>query len=135
MSVLLITHDLGVIAETCDECWSCTSARSLRSPSVESLFHDPLHPYTQALLRSIPRLGQGKSWQLEPIEGMVPDPYNRPAGVHSIHAAPSFMAGVMRHDQPTMVDLADGRAVRCLLYGRRQASVRTLASSTGDRPL
>ncbi len=116
MSVLLITHDLGVIAETCDDVLVMYLGEVVEQASVIALFHDPLHPYTRALLRSIPRLGQGRSWELQPIEGMVPDPYNRPQGCPFHPRCADFMAGKCDVTHPPMVGLADGRAVRCLLY-------------------
>ena len=86
MSMMLITHDLGVIAETCDEVLVMYLGEVVENSNVNQLFQDPKHPYTQALLRSIPRLGHGKNWEVEPIEGIVPDTYNRPAGCLSIPA-------------------------------------------------
>jgi oligopeptide/dipeptide ABC transporter ATP-binding protein len=116
MSVLLITHDLGVIAETCDDVLVMYLGEVVEKAGVTPLFKDALHPYTRALLRSIPRLGQGRSWQLEPIEGMVPDPYNRPQGCPFHPRCASFMPGKCDTIHPDMVDMADGRSVRCLLY-------------------
>jgi peptide/nickel transport system ATP-binding protein len=116
MSVLLITHDLGVVAETCDEVVVLYLGEVMEKADVKNLFHDPLHPYTQALLRSIPRLGQGKSWELQPIEGMVPDPYNRPRGCPFHTRCPSMMPGVCDSKPLTTTSLPDGRTVRCHLY-------------------
>ena len=84
--------------------------------SVDSLFHDPKHPYTQALLRSIPRLGAGRTQQLNPIEGAVPDPFNRPTGCPFHPRCDQFMPGKCDVIHPDLIKLADGRAVRCLLY-------------------
>jgi peptide/nickel transport system ATP-binding protein len=116
MSVLLITHDLGVVAETCEELLVMYLGEVVEKADVKSLFRDPLHPYTKALLRSIPRLGQGKNWDLEPIEGMVPDPYNRPTGCPFHPRCPSIIPGVCDVDHPGILELPDGRAVRCHLY-------------------
>ncbi len=116
MSVMLITHDLGVIAETCEEVMVMYLGEVVEKADVKAMFRDPLHPYTRALLRSIPRLGQGKNWDLEPIEGMVPDPYNRPAGCPFHPRCPSSTPGVCDDQHPQMTDLPDGRAVRCHLY-------------------
>ena len=80
MAVLLITHDLGVVAETCDEVLVMYLGEVVEKAGVNELFAEPQHPYTRALLRSIPRLGHGRNWELQPIEGAVPDPYNRPSG-------------------------------------------------------
>ncbi len=120
MSVLLITHDLGVIAETCDDVVVMYLGEVVEHAGVKELFKDPLHPYTRALLRSIPRLGHGRSWELEPIEGMVPDPYNRPSGCPFHPRCPAFMEDVCDVLAPGLVHLPDGREVRCHLYGDKK---------------
>jgi peptide/nickel transport system ATP-binding protein len=119
MSVLLITHDLGVIAENCDEVIVMYLGEVMERADVEQLFADPLHPYTRALLRSIPRLGQGKAWELEPIEGMVPSPYHRPSGCPFHPRCPASMPGVCDTLRPVLTQLSDGRAVRCHLYPQK----------------
>ncbi|MBV9896445.1 MAG: ABC transporter ATP-binding protein [Chloroflexi bacterium] len=116
MSVLLITHDLGVIAENCDEVIVMYLGEVMERAGVQHLFADPLHPYTRALLRSIPRLGHGKEWELEPIEGMVPSPYNRPTGCPFHPRCPAFIPGKCDTLRPELVEVGDGRAVRCHLY-------------------
>ncbi|MBV9135042.1 MAG: ABC transporter ATP-binding protein, partial [Chloroflexi bacterium] len=116
MSVLLITHDLGVIAENCDEVVVMYLGEVMERAGVQHLFADPLHPYTRALLRSIPRLGHGKEWELEPIEGMVPSPYNRPTGCPFHPRCPAFIPGKCDTLRPELVEVGDGRAVRCHLY-------------------
>lgn len=116
MSVLLITHDLGVIAETCDEVLVMYLGEVVEKASVKSLFYEPLHPYTRALLRSIPRLGYGRSWDLEPIEGMVPDPYNRPPGCPFHPRCTEAIPGECDTVHPAMIELPDGRSVRCVRY-------------------
>ncbi|MAS33905.1 MAG: dipeptide/oligopeptide/nickel ABC transporter ATP-binding protein [Anaerolineaceae bacterium] len=116
MAVMLITHDLGVVAETCDEVVVMYLGEVVEQSSVDSLFHDPKHPYTQALLRSIPRLGAGRTQQLNPIEGAVPDPFNRPTGCPFHPRCDQFMPGKCDVIHPDLIKLADGRAVRCLLY-------------------
>jgi oligopeptide/dipeptide ABC transporter ATP-binding protein len=116
MSVLLITHDLGVIAETCDEVVVMYLGEVVEKAGVKELFADPLHPYTRALLASIPRLGYGRNKELQPIEGMVPDPYNRPPGCPFHPRCTSFMSGLCDEQLPPMTVLPDGREVRCHLY-------------------
>jgi peptide/nickel transport system ATP-binding protein len=116
MSVLLITHDLGVIAENCDEVVVMYLGEVMERADVQHLFADPLHPYTRALMRSIPRLGHGKEWDLEPIEGAVPSPYDRPTGCPFHPRCPAFISGVCDTQRPVLTRLGDGRAVRCHLY-------------------
>ena len=121
MSMMLITHDLGVIAETCDEVLVMYLGEVVENSNVRQLFQDPKHPYTQALLRSIPRLGHGKNWEVEPIEGIVPDPYNRPMGCPFHTRCASFISEVCDRVHPPMTILPDGRKVRCHLYSGSKA--------------
>ncbi len=116
MAVMLITHDLGVVAETCDEVVVMYLGEVVEQADVDSLFHDPKHPYTQALMRSIPRLGAGRTQQLNPIEGSVPDPFSRPSGCPFHSRCDQFMPGKCDVIHPNLTRLEDGRTVRCLLY-------------------
>ena len=116
MGIMLITHDLGVVAETCDEVVVMYLGEVVEQAPVDALFHDPQHPYTQALMRSIPRLGAGRTQVLNPIEGSVPDPFNRPTGCPFHSRCDQFMAGKCDVIHPDLFQLADGRHVRCLLY-------------------
>jgi len=79
MSVLLITHDLGVVAETCDRVAVMYAGKVVESAPVESLFERPRHPYTHGLFRSLPTLGERKG-QLPVIPGAVPSPLDFPSG-------------------------------------------------------
>jgi len=116
MAVVLITHDLGVVAETCDEVVVMYLGEVVEQADVDSLFYDPKHPYTQALMRSIPRLGAGRTQKLNPIEGSVPDPFNRPKGCPFHSRCDQFMPGKCDVIHPKLTTLEDGRTVRCLLY-------------------
>jgi oligopeptide/dipeptide ABC transporter ATP-binding protein len=80
MSILLITHDLGVVAETCDEVAVMYGGRVVERGSVEAVFGSPQHPYTEALLQSIPMLGMTQAEPLRVIRGNVPSPLNWPKG-------------------------------------------------------
>jgi len=79
MSVLLITHDLGVVAEVADEVCVMYASKIVERADVKELFANPLHPYTQGLFRSIPRLGEPKR-RLDVIPGNVPNPLDFPSG-------------------------------------------------------
>jgi len=116
MAVMLITHDLGVVAETCDEVVVMYLGEVVEQADVDSIFYDPKHPYTQALIRSIPRLGAGRTQKLNPIEGSVPDPFNRPTGCPFHSRCDQFMPGKCDVIHPDLITLEDGRTVRCLLY-------------------
>ncbi|MCL6547657.1 MAG: ABC transporter ATP-binding protein [Alicyclobacillus sp.] len=117
MAILLITHNLGVVAEMCEQVIVMYLGEVVERAGVDALFHDPLHPYTQALLRSIPILGRSKSGRLDPIEGMVPDPYNRPSGCAFHPRCGKRIPGRCDRVPVPLVELKDGRAVRCVLYG------------------
>ena len=80
MAIILITHDLGVIAETCDDVLVMYAGRIAEQGSAEDIFHRPAHPYTRGLLESIPRLDYPRKTRLRTIEGMVPGLLDLPAG-------------------------------------------------------
>src|SRR5690606_13459825 len=84
--------------------------------NVDQIFHEPRHPYTRALLRSIPRLGQATRERLDSIRGMVPDPYNRPPGCPFNTRCDFAMPGICDRILPPTTDLGYRRDVRCLLY-------------------
>lgn len=116
MAIMLITHNLGVVAEVCDEVAVMYLGQVVEQSDVDVLFNDPLHPYTQALLRSIPRLGRSRAQRLDSIRGMVPDPYNRPTGCPFHPRCDKMIAGRCDVQAPTLTKLPDGRAVSCWLY-------------------
>jgi peptide/nickel transport system ATP-binding protein len=117
MGILMITHDLGVIAEMAERVVVMYLGRVAEAASVRALFRDPKHPYTVALLNSIPKVGRRARQRLKPVSGMVPNPYNRPNGCLFHPRCPSAMRGVCDQVEPPLVSLADGRQVACLLYG------------------
>jgi len=80
MSILLITHDLGVVAEMCDDVVVMYAGRVVERGPVERVFESPQHPYTEALLQSIPLLGMTQAEPLRVIRGMVPNPLDWPPG-------------------------------------------------------
>jgi peptide/nickel transport system ATP-binding protein len=115
MAVMLITHDLGVVAEMCDEVTVMYLGEAVEYGDVDSVFHSPLHPYTKALLHSIPRLGYSKEKPLEPIEGMVPDAFNRPSGC-PFHPRCTVSVDTCSKVHPSMVRMDSGQTVRCVHY-------------------
>ena len=80
MAMMLITHDMGVVAEMADDVAVMYMGLIVESGTALQVLGNPTHPYTSALLDSIPMLGKGKNQKLEPIKGTTPDPYNRPPG-------------------------------------------------------
>lgn len=79
-AIMLITHDMGVVSELADDVAVMYMGSIVEQGSARDILKYPAHPYTAALLRSIPVLGKGRSQKLEPIQGVTPDPYNRPKG-------------------------------------------------------
>ncbi len=116
MAVVMITHDLGVIAEMAQRVVVMYLGRTVEVADVRALFHDPKHPYTQGLLQSVPKLGRKSSSRLQPIKGMVPNPYRRPQGCLFHTRCPAFMPGKCDVIEPKLTTLPDGRQVSCLLY-------------------
>ncbi|MFE7707026.1 ABC transporter ATP-binding protein [Streptomyces sp. NPDC057486] len=117
MAVMLITHDLGVAAQMADRVAVMYLGTVVEEGRVEDVFRAPRHPYTRALLRSVPKLGSGSRERLRPVRGMVPHSYRRPSGCPFHPRCDEFMAG--RCDVTVPVPLRDhGRpgAVSCLLY-------------------
>ena len=96
MAVMLITHNLGVVAEIADEVVVMYLGKVVEQADVVSLFYAPQHPYTQALLESIPRIGK-RVEELEVIVGSVPDPHEHPDRLPLPHAVPGVPAGALRH--------------------------------------
>ena len=79
-AIVLITHDMGVVSEMADDIIVMYMGNVIESGTAREVLKNPVHPYTRALLASIPVLGMGKEQQIEPIRGMTPNPYDRPAG-------------------------------------------------------
>jgi peptide/nickel transport system ATP-binding protein len=116
MAVVIITHDLGVVAEMADSVAVMYLGSVVETAEVDSIFHDPKHPYTRALLRSIPKVGLETRQRLDTIRGMVPDPFHRPSGCPFHPRCDAFMPGICNVRTPETTPIAAGRAVQCLLY-------------------
>ena len=116
MAIMFITHNLGVIAEMSEEVIVMYLGKVVEQADVDALFYDPKHPYTRALLRSIPRIDQDTDQPLESIKGIVPDPYSLPQGCPFHPRCPSFMEGLCDVQEPPFVELNGNKRVRCHLY-------------------
>ena len=117
MAIMLITHDLGVIAEMADYVVVMYLGRVVESAPVDDIFHNPQHPYTRALLESIPRIQSDESQdRLASITGSVPHPYARPTGCPFNPRCPSFIGGVCDTQFPTLLPLAKNHEVSCFLH-------------------
>ena len=111
MAILIITHDLGVIAELVDEVIVMYAGKIVESAPVDALFNDPQHPYTIGLLGSIPRLDVERE-RLATIEGSVPSPANQPAGCRFSPRCP-FADAHCHAQAPTLRELGSGHQVAC----------------------
>jgi oligopeptide/dipeptide ABC transporter ATP-binding protein len=123
MAIMLITHDLGVIAEMADDVVVMYLGRVVEQGPVDDIFHAPKHPYTQALLRSIPSVHSQTRTRLPTISGSVPHPFNRPPGCPFHPRCGSFMAGLCDAREPALTEVDNSHAVSCFLY-EGVASVR-----------
>ncbi len=111
MAILIITHDLGVIAEIADEVIVMYAGKIVESAPVRDIFADPQHPYTIGLLGSIPRLGEYRE-RLSTIEGTVPSPANQPKGCRFSPRCP-FADARCRDEPPPLRTLGEGHQVAC----------------------
>jgi peptide/nickel transport system ATP-binding protein len=115
MAILMITHNLGVIAEMADRVDVMYMGRVVESGDVRTIFHRPLHPYTVGLLRSIPHLGRRVKERLSPIPGSVPDPFSVPRGCAFYPRCPAQKKPACEEDVP-LVEVEPDHKVRCTLY-------------------
>jgi len=111
-SMLLITHDMGVIWETCNRVLVMYASRVVEEGPVESIFNNPLHPYTQGLLRSIPALNRDSNQRLPSIAGQVPSLLNLPKGCHFNDRCPHASKRCFQ-EQPLLREFADDRHSAC----------------------
>jgi peptide/nickel transport system ATP-binding protein len=118
MAIMFITHNLGVIAQMADNVAVMYLGKVVEYSSIDNLFYHPLHPYTQALLQSIPRLGakHTKDYRLASIRGTVPDPYNLPKGCPFHPRCSKKIMGVCDQQDPPQVEVEANHTVRCILY-------------------
>ncbi|MCA9915382.1 MAG: ABC transporter ATP-binding protein, partial [Anaerolineae bacterium] len=116
MAVMYITHDLGVIAEVAQQVAVMYLGRIVETGDIDSIFYEPKHPYTRALLESIPRIGQVRGKRLTAIEGMVPDPFSIPGGCAFGDRCREFMPGKCDHILPDLINVNDHQQAACILY-------------------
>ncbi|PUA36174.1 peptide ABC transporter ATP-binding protein [Paenibacillus elgii] len=114
MSIMLITHDLGVVAEMCDRVIVMYAGRVVEEGNVLDIFDDPQHPYTKGLIHSVPKLRQNHR-RLESIPGNVPDLTNMPTGCKFAPRCSEVM-DICREREPQLVQTTGGRKCRCWLY-------------------
>jgi oligopeptide/dipeptide ABC transporter ATP-binding protein len=124
MSIILITHDLGVVAETCDRVIVMYAGQVFEEGPVDDVFHDPQNPYTEGLLKSIPRLG-GTAKRLAVIPGIVPSPTHWPTGCRFRERCP-YGWEKTQEEEPPLFEIAPGRKNKCWLvqYPERREEIR-----------
>lgn len=114
MSIIMITHDLGVVKEMCENVVVMYTGQTVEVSTTKEIFDEPLHPYTQGLLNAIPKISSDIQ-RLEAIEGSVPDALHMPKGC-SFHPRCKFATERCRTEAPDLYTQEDGRKVRCFLY-------------------
>jgi len=117
-SMLLITHDLGVVAETCDRVAVMYAGEIVEYGSLEDIFDRTSHPYSVSLFGAIPSLDK-KVDRLNPIQGLVPDPANLPKGC-KFHPRCPAATDKCREEEPPVTVLSPGHTVRCWLAGKEE---------------
>ncbi len=111
MSVILITHDLGIVSDFCDRVAVVYTGEVMEIAPTRQLFSEPLHPYTEGLISALPQLGQAKG-KLPTIEGVVRDAGEMPKGCR-FNPRCKYATDKCRAENPPLTELPDGRCVRC----------------------
>jgi oligopeptide/dipeptide ABC transporter ATP-binding protein len=114
----LITHDLGIVAETADYVAVMYASKIVEWASCTNLFGDPLHPYTVGLFRSLPRL-EGERKRLHVIPGTVPSPLDFPSGC-KFHPRCPIAEDRCVTEEPGLLDIVDGRHAACWFAGKEK---------------
>ncbi len=116
MSILMITHDLGIIAEMADDVAVMYASKVVEYAPVDDVFGRPLHPYTRGLFSSRPAAGKSKSEKLVTIPGMVPSPLRFPPGC-KFHPRCAYVQDRCRGEEPELREIAPGHWARCHFAG------------------
>src|SRR5215475_695194 len=127
-AIIMITHDLGIIAEMCDAVNVMYAGQIVEQANVFDLFDRPMHPYTRGLLASIPKATEKRTTRRLPsISGIVPDLARLPGGCRFSPRCAHVMP-ICRRKEPPLVEFGDGRKVRCWLHETPDALARAEAS-------
>ena len=118
-AVLMITHDLGVVASICQKVAVVYAGEIVEYGTLEQIFDNPSHPYTQGLFGSLPKLDSTEK-RLKPIKGMMPDPTDLPAGCKFAERC-EYATEACRQAAPAIVTLPDGHQIRCVRAGKEEA--------------
>jgi oligopeptide transport system ATP-binding protein len=114
-SILMITHDLGIIAEICDDVAIMYAGQIVEHAPTKALYERQLHPYARGLMRAAPRVETIGLGRLETIPGQVPNPAHHPAGCR-FHPRCPFVIDACHERMPELEDAGPGRQVRCLRW-------------------
>jgi len=117
MAVMIITHDLGVVAQVSDDVAVVYAGKGVEYTDVRTIFAKPAHPYTQALYDSIPRMTDSGKRKLEVIQGTVPNPLNFPGGCR-FHPRCKYAIEICRVEEPNLVWIGHEHMVRCFMYDK-----------------
>jgi peptide/nickel transport system ATP-binding protein len=117
MAIIFITHDLGVIAQIADFVVVMYLGRVMETGPVDDIFHRPQHPYTKALLESIPTMHAPSKELLPTIAGSIPHPFNRPPGCPFHPRCGASMPGTCDRGRPALLPVNDRQAASCFLFG------------------
>ena len=117
-SMILITHDLGIVAEICDKVAIMYAGQSVEYASVEKVYNNPSHPYTNGLFNSIPKLDTEEEW-LEEIHGLPPEPTEQIEGCAFSPRCPNCME-ICKHKKPGITHIDEEHYVRCFLYEKEE---------------
>jgi peptide/nickel transport system ATP-binding protein len=115
-SILLITHNLGVVAETCHRVGVMYAGVMVETGTVKEIFKKPLHPYTQGLIGSIPKIG-AMAHRLDSINGTVPDLIDPPSGCRFNPRCP-YAVEICRAQKPLVLEVSPGHTISCHMYGK-----------------
>ena len=134
LAVILITHDMGVIAEMADHVVVMYLGHEVEKGPVDAIFHAPSHPYTRALLRSIPSVLAKPRSRLATIAGSIPHPFARPSGCPFHPRCPEFMRGTCDKAFPAEAAIGESHAAACHLYTTARQMFRSAAMTCRLRP-
>ncbi len=126
-SMILITHDLGIVAEVCDEVMVMYAGRVVEQGTLEEVFNRTKHPYTEGLFGSIPNINDRKS-ELQPIPGLMPDPTDLPEGCSFASRCP-YAAEACRRNQPRLRNVGGTHCVACTAYDDPQFHIKRRVSN------
>lgn len=118
MSIIFISHDLGVVAEVCSRVMVMYGGMAMENADIATIFADPKHPYTMGLLESIPGITQDKSIALKPIPGSPPDMSNPPSGC-PFHPRCKYARKICSTELPPLIEISESHSSRCWLLDER----------------